>query len=112
MNKHLVKVSWVLVIALTLVAALYALGVLSFAPHVTQDDGYGNIYQGKMAHGDFIGAVEIAFADGSRWTGELKNGLFDGQGTFTSKDGWSYTGEFENGEAVDFAAGTFSSVTE
>jgi hypothetical protein len=87
------------IVALTLFAALCALGLVAFPQHVTSDDGHGNRYDGVVARGDYVGTVRIEYADGAVWEGPLKKGQFDGKGRYSSPDGWMFTGEFKNGAA-------------
>jgi hypothetical protein len=87
------------IVALTLFAALYALGVVAFPRNLTSDDGHGNRYGGAVVRGDYVGIVRIEYADGAVWEGPLKKGRFDGKGRYRSPDGWTFTGEFKNGAA-------------
>ncbi|MDR1291894.1 MAG: hypothetical protein LBJ91_00655 [Clostridiales Family XIII bacterium] len=89
----------VLIVALTLLAALYALGVVAFPHHLASDDGYGDRYDGVVVRGDYAGVVRIEYADGAVWEGPLAKGRFDGKGRYRSPEGWTFTGEFRNGAA-------------
>lgn len=106
MSRVMKRAGWISVIALTIFAALYALGVLAFPQHLTSDDGYGNTYSGAVVRGDYEGTVRIDYADGAVWEGPLKNGQFDGRGAYNSPAGWTFTGEFKDG-AVN-GPGTFT----
>jgi hypothetical protein len=95
-----VKLSvWLSIVALTIFAALYALGVVAFPRQLTLDDGYGDRYIGTVIRGDYVGTVRVEYADGAAWEGPLANGQFDGEGRYSSPDGWTFTGEFKNGAA-------------
>jgi hypothetical protein len=86
-----------LILIATIAVALYALGIFAIPQPTTYNDGYGDIYQGVVLRGQFIGNVDITFADGSHYSGGLKDMRFNGQGTYISSEGWHYTGVFKDG---------------
>jgi hypothetical protein len=106
MSGRVRVLGWILVVLATVALAMYALGTIAIPVRLHYDDGYGNVYSGRAARGDFTGAVRIEYADGAVWEGPLKNGQFDGRGRYVSPDGWTFTGEFKDG-AVS-GAGRFS----
>jgi hypothetical protein len=88
---------WLVVIALSLCAALFALGFIATPRHVTWNDGHGDVYRGDLLRGQWIGEVRIEYADGSVYEGGLKDGRWDGHGVYRAADGKEYRGEFKEG---------------
>ena len=101
MNKKKSIVSWIVIVALSLCAALYALGVIAIPTHIVWDDGHGNVFSGVVEKGQWVGDVRIEYKDGSIYVGTLKNGQWDGYGKFISVEGWEFSGEFEEGSRIN-----------
>lgn len=60
-----------------------------------QDDS-GLRYEGHFVDGEFHGAGQAWYPDGSRYEGDWVNGRRQGEGQWRSADGSAYTGQFEN----------------
>jgi hypothetical protein len=106
---------WIAVVLATAVCAMYALGIIAIPVRISESDGYGDVYSGKIVRGDFEGSVKIEYADGAVWEGPLNNGQFDGNGVYSSPDGWKFAGEFKDGEiagngSFEFPDGSFYEV--
>lgn len=67
---------------------------------VTYNDG--TIIEGKTKNTDFVGIVNISYANGDHYTGTIQNGLKQGKGTYIWQNGAHYIGEWNN----DLMSGT------
>jgi hypothetical protein len=101
MNKPLNRALWIVVIVLSVCAALFALGVIAAPRHVTWDDGHGDIYRGEILRGQWTGEVRIDYSDGSVYEGPLKDGHWDGYGVYRSAGGYEYRGAFIDGRPAE-----------
>ena len=84
----------------TLTCAIFSLSSL-FMPAVPVDgqpDSHGALYTGAFQplDGEFVGVVQVAFAQGTSYQGELVDGRFSGEGVFAG-EGWTLTGNFVSG---------------
>ena len=59
-------------------------------------DESGLRYEGHFVDGEFHGAGQAWYPDGSRYDGDWANGRRQGEGQWRSADGSAYTGQFEN----------------
>jgi hypothetical protein len=92
------RAAFLIAIAATLCAVLFALGVIAMPRYTVWDDGHGNIYSGNIMRGAWSGEVRIEYSDGSEYVGTLKDGHWDGYGIYRSADGEEYSGKFTDGK--------------
>ncbi|MDR1496364.1 MAG: hypothetical protein LBS67_05550 [Clostridiales Family XIII bacterium] len=101
MYRGLSRVWWIVVVALTVCAALFALGVIAAPSRVVWDNGHGDIYRGDILRGQWIGEVRIDYSDGSVYEGRLKDGRWQGHGVYRTANGLVYKGEFKEGHPTE-----------
>lgn len=96
-SKAVRKAAFIIAIAATICAALFALGVIAMPHYTVWNDGHGNVYSGKILRGAWVGEVRIEYSDGAEYVGTLKDGHWDGYGTYRTADGKEYSGKFTDG---------------
>ena len=93
----------IIVIALVLMMALYALGAASMFRNRTAGTYFaeGMEFTGELGDGKFQGEGKIVFANGDTYEGALVRGRFEGFGVYASSEGWRYEGKFSQGKPID-----------